>query len=45
MKGKERGATAGRAFKQGEFAQRETPRPEPVDWLGSDVSEAEVCKL
>ncbi len=45
MKGKEGGATAGRAFKQGEFAQRETLGPEPVDGLGSDVCEAEVGKL
>ena len=45
MKGQEGGATAGRAFKQGEFAQRETLGPEPLDLLGSDVSEAEVGKL
>jgi len=45
MKGEERGATAGRALKQGEFAEGDTLGPEPVDVLGSDVSEAEVCKL
>jgi len=45
MKGKEGGATAGRAFKQGEFAERETLGPEPLDLLGSDVCETEVCKL
>jgi len=45
VKGKEGGATAGRAFKQGEFAERETLGPEPLDLLGSDVCETEVCKL
>ncbi len=45
MKGKEGGATAGRTFKQGKFAERETLGPEPLDVLGSDVCEAEVWKL